>query len=348
MLDTVTVNASKGSYEVTIGRGLSIGNLLKTVKHECHVCVISDDTVFSLYGKKTMDSLEAVGYTVDSFVFPHGETSKNMHTVVDILEFLAEKELTRSDILLALGGGVVGDITGFAASIYLRGIDFVQVPTTLLAAVDSSVGGKTGADLKAGKNLVGAFHQPIAVFLDVDSFNSLPKEQFAEGMAESIKYGMILDKDLFETFEKGDYEIEDICKRCIELKAMIVKEDEFDTGLRQILNFGHTPAHAIEKLSNFTVSHGFAVGIGMAIMTKVSERKGLLEKGSYERLEKVLLKNGLLTKTEYSSKELAMNTLTDKKRKGNDISLILLEQIGKAKIIKVPVTEIEAYYKLGY
>lgn len=348
MLDTVTVNASKSSYDVTIGRGLSIGGLLSKIKHECHVCVISDDTVFSLYGKKVTDSLKEAGFATDSFVFPHGEASKNMNTVVEILEFLATKEMTRSDILLALGGGVVGDITGFAASIYLRGINFVQVPTTLLAAVDSSVGGKTGADLKAGKNLVGAFHQPIAVFLDVDTFDTLPKEQFSEGMAEAIKYGMILDKELFETFEKGNFDIKDICKRCIELKAMVVREDEFDTGLRQILNFGHTPAHAIEKLSNYTVSHGFAVGIGMAIMTKVSEKKGLLEEGSFERLKEVLIRNGLLTTTDYSSKDLALNSVADKKRKGNEISLILLEQIGKAKITRVPIEEVENYYNLGY
>lgn len=249
--------------------------------------------------------------------------------------------------MVALGGGVVGDITGFCAAIYARGIDFVQLPTTLLAAVDSSVGGKTAIDLKAGKNLAGAFHQPIAVYLDTDVFKTLPKETFAEGMAEAIKYGMIQDAELFELFDQGDYDIDEICRRCIQIKADVVHVDEFDNGLRKILNFGHTPGHAIERLSDFKVSHGNAVAMGMMMMTRASEKLGKIPAGTTDRLKKVLTKAGLPIKTELTADKMAEASLSDKKRTGGTLGLILLNKLGEAYIENIPVEELEKYYSMG-
>ena len=347
MQEKITVKTSKNNYDVVIGRDLNPGEWLLDIKRVCHVLIVSDDTVFFLYGKEITQSLTEAGYTVDCFVFEHGEKSKNIHTAEDILEYCASKELTRADLLVALGGGVVGDITGFCASVYLRGIDFAQIPTTLLAAVDSSVGGKTAIDLKAGKNLAGAFYQPIGVLLDVNVFKTLPKEHFAEGMAEAVKYGMIKSRDLFEYFEGNEYDMVKICCECVKIKAYVVGEDEFDTGLRQILNFGHTPAHAIEKLSGYEISHGYAVAIGMVMMTKISEVLGKIPEGSTERLKAVLKKEGLPTECEYSAERLAANSVNDKKRKGNDINLVLLSNIGDACLEKVPVSELEKYYLMG-
>lgn len=347
MQKTVKVDTSQGIYEVLIGRDLQVGELLKNLHKSCHVVVVSDDTVFSLYGEKCVSSLEANGFLVDKFIFPHGEESKNIHVAEEILEFCGEVHMTRSDLLLALGGGVVGDITGFCAAIYARGIDFVQVPTTLLAAVDSSVGGKTAIDLKSGKNLAGAFHQPIGVFLDVNTFDTLPKATFAEGMAEAIKYGMIYDESLFELFEKDDYDIITICQRCIGIKAEVVHIDEFDKDLRRILNFGHTPGHAIEKLSHFGVSHGNAVAMGMVMMTRASEKQGMIKEGSTDRLIKVLEKNSLPISTEYKAADMAEASLSDKKRMGGKLGLVLLDKLGHACINEIPVEELEKYYSMG-
>lgn len=347
MSKVVTVDTSQGIYEVLIDKGLNIGECLLAKRKPCHIVLVSDDTVYSLYGEKTVDSLKSAGFMVDTFVFEHGEASKNINVANDIVEFCGKKHMTRSDLMVALGGGVVGDITGFCAAIYARGIDFVQVPTTLLAAVDSSVGGKTAIDLKAGKNLAGAFHQPIAVFLDVDTFKTLPKETFAEGMAEAIKYGMIQDASLFELFEGEEYDISEICRRCIQIKADVVHVDEFDNGLRKILNFGHTAGHAIEKLSNFGVSHGNAVAIGMMIMTQTSEKLGKIPEGTTQRLKDVLVKAGLPISTELTAKEMAEASLSDKKRMGGTLGLILLDKLGNAYIENIPVEELEKYYSMG-
>lgn len=347
MTKKVMVDTSQGIYEVLIGRELEIGKLLIEKHKTCHIVLVSDDTVYGLYGDKTVKSLEDAGFMVDVYTFTHGEQSKCIEVANDILEFCGEKHMTRTDLMVALGGGVVGDITGFCAAIYARGIDFVQIPTTLLAAVDSSVGGKTAIDLKAGKNLAGAFHQPIAVYLDVNTFDTLPKATFAEGMAEAIKYGLIQDESLFELFENGEYEIEEICRRCIQIKADVVHVDEFDTGIRKILNFGHTPGHAIEKLSNFGISHGNAVAIGMMIMIKASESLGKIPAGSTDRLKAVLEREGLPINTELSAEIMAEASLSDKKRTGGTLGLILLDKIGEAIIENIPVEELSKYYAMG-
>lgn len=346
-IDKVKVTTSQGEYDVIIGSGLNVGELLGKIHDKCHILLVSDDTVAGIYESQIKRSLKAAGFTVDTYIFAHGEENKTIANIENILEKAADIKLTRSDLMLALGGGVVGDMTGFASAVYLRGIDFVQVPTTVLAAVDSSVGGKTGCDLKAGKNLAGAFHQPIGVFLDTDTFKSLPKEIYAEGMAEAIKYGMIMDYDLFETFESDDYSIREICRICIEHKAKIVKKDEFEKDIRRILNFGHTPAHGIEKLSQYKVSHGNAVSIGMVIMTRISEKKGMLPEGSTERLKAVLQKQGLPVECRYNDDSLAKASLGDKKRTGDTINIVLLNKIGKAVIVPIPITELDEYYEIG-
>ena len=277
MRETVISRTSAGDVEIIIDKGIDTGAEILKKHKPCHVLIVSDDSVYALYGEKTKESIEAAGFVVDTFVFPHGEESKNIDTLNSILEYAASKEMSRTDLFVALGGGVVGDITGFASAVFLRGVDYVQVPTTVLAAVDSSVGGKTAVDLNAGKNLIGAFHQPLEVLLDVDVFDTLPEEIFTEGLAEAIKYGMIKDKKLYDLFKDNDIDSLDmipVCKRCIEIKADVVEKDEFDNGERRLLNFGHTPGHAVEILSKFGISHGHAVAIGMVIMTRLSERTG--------------------------------------------------------------------------
>ena len=261
----VIVKASV-EYAILIGRGI-LGQLGEEVKKRiqpCKAAIITDTTVEKLYAEQAEKSLQQAGFTTCRFADPAGENSKHIGTLSDILEFLAEEEVTRQDIIIALGGGVCGDMAGFAAAVYQRGIRFVQVPTTFLAAVDSSVGGKTAIDLKAGKNMAGAFYQPHLVLCDVDMLDTLPEEVFADGIAETLKYGVIGDVDLFEKTAKGDFrnDLEEIIETCVKMKRDIVMEDEFDNGVRQLLNLGHTLGHAIEKRSGFAISHGHAVAIG--------------------------------------------------------------------------------------
>lgn len=260
---TIEVKASKG-YRVLVGRGLlaDVGGLMRQAGRAGSVLVVCDDRVAPLYLQAVQESLCMAGFAADSFVFPHGEESKNLATYARLLSHLAKKGLTKSDTLLALGGGVVGDLTGFAAATYLRGLGFVQAPTTLLAAVDSSVGGKTAVDLPEGKNLVGSFYQPELVVMDMETLKTLPAEEYACGMAEVIKYGVLGDRDLFDQVKEGAgrFDEEAVVARCIQMKADIVREDEFDEGKRQLLNLGHTLGHAVEKASGLTIPHGQARG----------------------------------------------------------------------------------------
>ena len=343
----VEVDTSTGKYQVIIGEQLDVGELLLGIHEACHVLLVSDDNVFSLYGAEVSEQLKAAGFRTDTFVFGHGEQSKSLDTLESILEYAGDCRLTRTDLMIALGGGVVGDITGFASAVYLRGIAYVQLPTTVLSAVDSSVGGKTAIDLRAGKNLAGAFHQPIGVFLDVSRFTTLPEEIFSEGLSEAIKAGLIRDKELFETFVRNDRDTLDmveICARCIRIKAEVVHIDEFDTGLRKILNFGHTPAHAIEMLSDMKISHGRAVAMGMVIMTRTSERLGKLPGGSTDRLINTLKHYGLPTECIYSPGELAQKALVDKKRTGQTMGIVLLDSIGHAFVETIPMEQLEEYF----
>lgn len=344
-MKTIHINASK-SYDVLIGSNLieNIGELLcSAFKKECKVAIISDSNVFPIYGATVSESLAKCGFKVVSYTFPAGESSKTAATYLDILNFLAQNHLTRADAILALGGGVTGDIAGFAAATFLRGIPYIQVPTSLLAMVDSSVGGKTAIDLSAGKNLVGAFYQPILVVCDLNTLNTLPEHVFSDGCAEVIKYSVLFDETLFAHLESRglDFDREAVISRCVELKRNIVAEDEFDHGARQKLNLGHTIGHGVEAQSNFSITHGQAVAIGMAIISK--SRCITL----YDRLVSVLHNFKLPTSTDFTAHQLFTSALSDKKRSGGIVNLIVPENIGKCNIIPTPVEELESLIEEG-
>lgn len=349
-METVRVSASK-EYNVYIGSGFlsSVGERIKEIKNPCRAVIVSDDTVYSLYGETVKKSLEKSGFTVCEFIFPHGEKSKSLLTFGEIQEFCAENSITRTDLFVALGGGVTGDLTGFAAASYLRGVDFVQIPTTVLAMVDSSVGGKTAVNLNAGKNLCGAFYQPIAVYADCETLNTLPEETFSEGCAEIIKYGMILDGDFLTFLQNNSIKdnIEKVIKRCVKIKRDVVNRDEFENGDRKLLNFGHTIGHAVEKCSNLTISHGNAVSIGMVIAARGAYKTGMVNEDFTKVLLPVLEANSLPVKCEFSAEELYAAAFSDKKRSLDTISLIVPEKYGLCKIQKVSVKNLKEFIKQG-
>lgn len=342
---SVTVKTS-ATYKVLIGSGLlqKAGEAVKKVISPCKAAIVTDSTVVHLYEETVRKSLTEAGFSVCTFVFPAGEASKNMHTLSHLLEFLAKEEMTRTDMIVALGGGVTGDLAGFGAAVYLRGISFVQIPTTFLAAIDSSVGGKTAVDLEAGKNLAGAFYQPKLVLCDTDVLQTLPEVVFADGIAEALKYGVLGDAALFEKIAGGDFrqDLEEIIETCVSMKRDVVEEDEFDTGKRQLLNLGHTFGHAIEQKSHFQMTHGHAVAIGMHLIAKAAEAKGIAEKGTAAAIAKALEQNQLPKETEFSPTEVAEGTLRDKKRRGGTISFVFPKKIGACEIVKIPVEEVEA------
>ncbi len=350
-MNTVTVSASK-TYEILIGPGAMelLGQSVKALGKAEKVCVVSESTVFPLYGQKVRGSLEQAGFQVEAFVFPAGEASKNGETFLKLLNFLAEKQLTRSDLIVSLGGGVVGDLAGFAAATYLRGIRFLQIPTTLLAAVDSSVGGKTAIDLPAGKNLAGAFCQPSLVLCDTDTLLSLPEDIFRDGCAEVIKYGVLYDPELFAHLEaKGlSFDREAVITRCVELKRDVVAEDEFDLGLRNKLNLGHTIGHGVEAMSRFSLSHGKSVAIGMAMIARAAIKYDMFSQADCDRLLKVLKAFGLPTQTDYDPASLYTCALSDKKRSGGTVKLIVPRAIGHCDIRPIPVEALKDWIQAGY
>lgn len=347
---TVTVNASR-KYNILIGSGLlqTLGQEAAEVCKTGKAAIISDSTVWPLYGKAAQNSLEKVGFEVVSFVFPAGEVSKNGATYLEILNFLAENQLTRSDCLIALGGGVVGDITGFSAATYLRGIAYIQVPTTLLAAVDSSVGGKTAIDLPAGKNLCGAFCQPRLVLCDTNTLNTLPEDIFRDGCAEVIKYGVLYDPELFSDLKNAglSFDREAVIARCVELKRDVVAEDEFDLGSRMKLNLGHTVGHGVEANSNFTVSHGRAVAIGMAIVSRAAAKQSICSPDTCDRILGILEQFRLPTVTDCAAEDIYRCALSDKKRSGGTVNLIIPERIGFCRIQSTPVNELKTFIEAG-
>ena len=336
----ITVRAS-GTYDILINKG-GLSNISQELKERfkpCTIAILSDDKVFPLYGKVVADALKAAGFKTVAHVIKNGEQSKTLDNVTAFIDSMVQAQVTRSDLVLALGGGVVGDMAGFAAAIYLRGIQYIQVPTTLLAAVDSSVGGKTAVDISAGKNLVGAFHQPALVYLDTETLNTLDPAVMRDGFAEVIKYGIILDSKLFDTVSKlGSFELKDVIARCIEIKRDVVEQDEFDKGLRGLLNFGHTFGHAIEKLSGFTITHGNAVARGMVIAAKVARIYGFTD--YTETITKVVKDYGFETECPYSADELYSVILSDKKRSGADITLVLPKQIGASTLERMPASQV--------
>lgn len=343
-METVEINVSK-KYNVNIGKGLmeKSGEFLKAFPKVKKIALITDDIVDDLYSKIVEKSLTNENFEVVKYVIKNGESSKNGENFIDILNFLAENELTRTDCVFALGGGVVGDLAGFCAATYLRGIGFIQCPTTLLAMVDSSVGGKTAIDLKAGKNLAGAFYQPDVVICDCDAVKTLPEEIFSDGCAEIIKYGAIFDEKLLSHLkEKGkSFDLQKVVKRCVELKCETVTKDEFDLGLRQLLNFGHTIGHSIEALSNYKISHGKAVAAGMAIISKACVKSGLCERNVSEELTEIIKKFDLPTESPYPVYDMIKIIKNDKKRKGDSITLVVPECLGKCVLRTIPVAQIK-------
>ena len=342
---TVHVNASR-AYDVLIGPGLlsRAGELMRNVIRTCRAVIITDSTVNALYGDIVEKSLIHAGYSTLRHVFPAGEQNKNLETLRDILEFLAENHMTRTDVIVALGGGVTGDTAGFAAAVYARGIRFVQIPTTLLAAVDSSVGGKTAVDLRAGKNLAGAFHQPSLVITDTDVMRALPKALLSDGAGEMIKHGVLSDPEMFNWLCQPDWieRLDEIIARNVSIKRDVVNADEFEAGLRQTLNLGHTFGHAIEKCSDFTLSHGQCVGIGLVIAAGAAHQP--------EVCKAIITANrscGLPVRSPYPADVLTQAALSDKKRKGDSITLVLPESIGRCKLEKIDVALLKDAFKRG-
>lgn len=349
-MKTVTVNTSK-AYEIKIGSGLlnTIGAEAAALGKASKICIVSDSNVFPLYGKKVTEKLEEAGFVVSSFVFPAGEQMKNAETFLSLLNALASMQLTRTDMIVALGGGVVGDLAGFAAACYLRGVRFIQVPTTLLAAVDSSVGGKTAIDLDAGKNLAGAFWQPSLVLCDTDTLQSLPGEIFRDGCAEVIKYAVLYDPELFiELMSCGlSFDREGVITRCVQWKRDVVMEDEFDTGSRMKLNLGHTIGHGVEAKSAFAISHGQGVSIGMAIVARAAAKAGKCSQECCQQILEILRRFQLPVETKYCAEELYTYTLSDKKRSGGSIRLIIPREIGSCEIVPTPVCELKTFIEAG-
>ena len=325
---TIPVQAS-GKYNVHIGHGLlaRAGELAAQVLSPCRALILTDDNVAPLYADALAASLTGAGFVPEIYVVPHGEGSKSLATLGKLLEHMAERKYTRTDAMFALGGGVVGDLCGFAASIYLRGVPFVQIPTTLLAAVDSSVGGKSGVNFSGVKNILGAFYQPKGVVFDADVLKTLPKRQISAGLAEAIKMALTFDKALFELFEKDEISedlYETIIFHAVKLKADVVEKDEREGGLRKTLNFGHTFGHAVEAAGNLDLLyHGECVALGMI---------PFCSEAVYERLYPVLKKFDLPTALPFDIEKALPYLAHDKKWRGGGVDAIFVEEIGSFEI----------------
>lgn len=350
----IHVNLGEHSYNIEIGLGLldNIGDRVSNLlpKAKC-IAIISDSNVAPLYSDRLCKNLENAGFRTYLIAVEAGEQSKNLSVFANILEQLAEIGLTRSDAILTLGGGVVGDLGGFVAATYMRGIAFVQIPTSLLAQIDSSVGGKVAVDLKAGKNLAGAFYQPKAVYIDPEVLKTLPVRFLHDAMAEAIKYGAIFDAKFFEKIISinGDVElldnIDEIIERCCMLKAAVVEKDELDTGLRGLLNFGHTLGHSIEQYHGFSgYTHGEGVGIGMYQLTLRTEKLGISCAGTSEKIKHALKKYNLPTDSGVDNRVLLSGMKRDKKKNGDKITLVILEEIGKSILKTVDWSELPKFY----
>lgn len=345
----IHVNLQKNSYDILIGGGLlsSCGELISQAIKPCKVFIITDTNVAPLYLETVENALQNAGFTTAAHVFPAGEKSKTIDAVVTMVEDMANEQLCRTDCVVALGGGVVGDMAGFASAIYMRGIDFVQLSTSLLSDIDSSVGGKTGCDLENGKNLVGAFHQPKMVIIDTDTLDTLTEHFKSDGMGEMIKYGVFRSKSLFDRIcelpetaagEQNIYE-------CVDIKREVVENDEFEHGERKLLNLGHTLGHAIEKYYNFEkYSHGEAITIGMVLMAKAAEKNGLCVSGVAKKIAECAEKFNLPTECDADIAELLKIAVSDKKRRGGKIDIILPKAIGDAFIYTIDVDKLPEFF----
>lgn len=335
----IIANTKAGDYPILIVSG-ALRRLGAVAAENCRgrsAFVVTDETVADLYLKPALASLRQRGFVTSHHAVPPGEASKSPATLMTLYEKFHAAGLQRTDPVIALGGGVVGDLAGFAAATWLRGLPLIQVPTTLLAQVDSSIGGKTGIDLPFGKNLIGAFYQPQAVLMDPDLLRTLSRRRMAEGMAEVIKYGLIRDAQLFDQVESRTFDLEWILERCVRIKTMVVAADERDTGERMILNFGHTAGHALEKLTEYRrYSHGEAVAVGMIVACKLGESLQKTPPGTTNRLRSVLQSHQLPTGTDLEATDILDAIASDKKHLAGKIYYVLLEQIGKAFLQPMP------------
>lgn len=340
----LSVGLEERSYPIIIQHGLldKIGAELHKKPFAKRYGIIADEHVAELFGERLLDSLQSNDIPAELLIFPRGEASKNLQTIAELASKLARLGFDRKDGLIALGGGVTGDITGFLAACYMRSIPFVQVPTTLLAQVDSSVGGKTGVDIPEGKNLVGAFYQPKAVYIDSEVLGQLPQDELLNGLAEVIKYGVIYDRDFFKFLEMSrkdilafDFHIlEDVIARCCRIKAAIVEADERESDFRRILNYGHTIGHAVEAVSGYSLAHGSAVAMGMVAAAELSVLKGILDPREKERIAGLIGEFGLpvAIPAEYDRARIKEYLLADKKTVGGRIFFVLPTAIGKVLI----------------
>ncbi len=338
-------------YSIHVGSALlaNAGELMTAVHAPGRIAVVTDSNVAKLHLPALESSLKAAGFAPVPYVFPAGEASKTLATYGDILQFLAENRFTRTDVVIALGGGVTGDLTGFAAATYLRGIRFIQIPTTLLAMVDSSVGGKTGVDLPSGKNLVGAFHQPSLVICDTAVTATLPKEVFADGVAEALKTAVLRDATLFALMEQGAWNayLDKVIGTCIRIKADVVEADEFEQGERKLLNLGHTLGHAIEKCSDYAISHGHAVAMGLAAVTRAAVANGLAPQELSDRISNALQNNNLPVSLPLPMEELLPAIASDKKRAGSKLTLVVPLAIGNCTLCELPLQEAQEFLRKG-
>lgn len=347
---TVNVQTPSAYYEVRIGAGLlgSLGQAVRGVTGARRCVLVSGEHVFPLYGEAALRSLRDAGLEAEAVVFPAGESTKSLARYGELMEALTRARLTRTDCLVALGGGVTGDLTGFAAATYQRGIPYVQVPTTLLAAVDSSVGGKTAVNLPSAKNQVGAFYQPALVLCDTDALNTLPERERRSGMAEVIKYAVLGSPDLFDTLSRDGFSMEEVIETCVSMKAEIVAEDEQDRGRRRLLNLGHSFGHAVESRSGYALTHGECVAIGLAMICRAAVRMGRMDAASREAVLDLLRRFGLPTRTDFGPDELIETLMLDKKFASGKLHLIVPRSIGWCIPVAVTPEELRLWLEAGY
>jgi 3-dehydroquinate synthase len=354
-MSTLEVGLGDRSYSITIEQGCleKISSDIGSLHPASRYCIITDDNIAEIYGRKLLQSMESAGLNADLLSFPHGEEHKNLATVGSLISQAARMGIDRKSMFIALGGGVSGDVAGFVAATYMRGVPFIQIPTSLLAQVDSSVGGKTGVDIPEGKNLVGAFYQPEAVYIDPDVLHTLPQREYINGMAEVIKHGIIRDAEYFQMLDlKFDQVmaldpvvLEKLIHVSCSIKSIVVAEDEKESNVRRILNFGHTIGHAVEAASDFEIPHGFAVAIGMVAAARISVLKGVLGNEKLAAVIFMLKRYGLPTEVpeDLDRDRIKSYLLTDKKRIGSKTSFILATDIGEVIITdEVSDEEIDA------
>ena len=351
VFETVHVDASS-PYDVVVGRGLldELGERMRATLPTCDdtVLLVTDENVEEHYAERVCASLERAGFTLCCATLPPGEPTKCLDSYMQLLALAAELGLTRSSTVVALGGGVMGDLAGFVAATYMRGCNLVQVPTSLLAMVDSSVGGKTAVDLPQGKNLVGAFYQPCLVLCDLDCLATLPARFMGDGTGEVVKYGVMSDPELFGWLEKPlAGQEERVVARCVQIKRDVVEADEREGGMRKLLNLGHTVGHAIELLGEYRIPHGHAVAAGTAVMARACAAKGWCSEEDARRIEGMLAVHGLPTGTRFALEDLYTAALHDKKRNGDAIDVVLVRGIGRSEVRRVSLEEFAELLALG-